>query len=117
MAALAAMILHALLPAGWMPARGGQLVICTGQGAAVAADRFSALDPGDASKSPPQSKQDHPCAFAGHSAGAVPALPGDSAGKLAWIPFADALPVTRLIAPGRGLAAPPPPSHAPPLTV
>jgi hypothetical protein len=107
------MILHALLPAGWMPSASGQLVICTGQGPAVvdAASLGHSFD--GKPKQAPAGKHDHTCAFSGHSVGAAPPVPRNLAPPI-LISIAQDLAGLRFIAPGRGLAAPPPPSHAPP---
>ena len=112
--ALAAMILRALLPVGWMPAAGGQIVICTGHGPVLQeAARLGNLDDGGHQHAPTQ-KHDHPCAFSGHGVGAAPPIQSGDVTLLNWISIAPVLPSARFLAPGRGLAAPPPPSHAPP---
>ena len=110
--ALLALVLKGLTPAGFMvddraAARGFALVICTGQGPVSLAD----LDHRGAP--PAKSKIDAPCAFAGHAAapgtGAaspVHASPGER--------IAIAVAILRDLLPGRGRAAPPPPSVGPP---
>ena len=106
-----ALFLQWLAPPGYMMARqGGQatIVICTGHEPAHAL--------GDLSGHPAKrsnTKPDAPCVFAGHGVG----VPTPIAVLIAS-PLARAtLPPTsarRDLIPGRGLAAPPPPSHAPP---
>jgi len=115
--ALAAMILRALLPVGWMPAAGGQIVICTGHGPVLQeAARLGDLDDGG-SQHRPAHKHDHPCAFSGHGVGAAPPIQSSGLALLIWTSSALVLPGARFLAPGRGLAAPPPPSHAPPAAI
>jgi hypothetical protein len=108
LAALAAMILRALLPAGLMvePVQ-GKLVICTGQGPLT-------QTPDDHGKAP---APDAPCLFVAHAQTAAPPEPA----VLALIDFPLAVATvhgrSETIVPGRGLAAPPPPSHAPPVLI
>lgn len=110
-AALLALALQILAPPGFMTADGlaqpFALVICTGHGPIAIAP---AQDNAPAHKSKP----DAPCAFAGHGAGAAP--PSEIA--LATAERASyrqaASPISPDLAPGRGLAAPPPPSQGPP---
>ena len=100
-------------PAGWMlsaSASGPTLVICTGHGLQTLPD------PGKTPGHAPDKSSDHPCVFAGAHAAPTPAA-------LIAIPTGSPAPVDAapsIIAadqrPGRGLAAPPPPSHGPPLT-
>jgi hypothetical protein len=106
-----ALVLQILIPAGFMvtgAAAGPSLVICTGHGPWQGA-RPDHDKPGQA----PSTGQDHVCVFAGHH-GAAPAP------TLAVLIVTPASYVTRPLAavadlqPGRGLAAPPPPSHGPP---
>lgn len=114
---LLALLVQALVPAGYMVADGPQdggpqgegVVICTGHGPLTA--RPDLGHPGKA----PSSRPDAPCAFAGH--GATPTPPLAAALPTAgWFAYAPAVqPWADRPAPGRGLAAPPPPSHAPPL--
>jgi hypothetical protein len=107
-----ALALQVALPQGFMLGRGSGargLVICTGHGAL-----FSSEAPGKPGKAPSQSAG--LCAFAAHGgpAGApefaVIARPAPAAEASEPVVFAAA-------APGRGLAAPPPPSRGPPLTL
>ena len=106
--ALMAVLVRAIVPTGFMiaPERGLNLVICSGFGPAA-----SRTDGDAPSKAPHKGEQ--PCAFAGfHTATSTDAV--------AWIfapsEWVDAAPrlLSLDLAPGRGLAAPPPPSHAPP---
>ncbi len=103
------MIVQVLAPPGLMPAAHGApltIMLCTSQGAATIPnpDLPDAPDQGDVA----------PCAFAGAGHGA----PAPAAAAIA-APFSPApLNAERAAfapcTPGRGLAAPPPPSHAPP---
>ncbi len=109
---LVALLLQILVPAGYMVQSGSQgpaLVICTGHGPLLATDlRHPA-------KAPPV-RPDGPCVFAGHGVLATPTaalvLPATAIGY-------DAAPERRLqdLAPGRGLAAPPPPAQGPPTAI
>jgi hypothetical protein len=109
--AVMALFVRILVPNGFMMAEGRAsggfpLVICTGHGPLTL--------PGS-SKSPPMKSHDGgACAFAGHASAPPPTL----ASVPASVPTAYAAPpLQRAVkpAPGLGLAAPPPPSHAPPL--
>lgn len=109
-AALAAMILRALLPAGFMLEPGsGKIVICTGKGPLER--------PADDHAKKPLSTPDGPCLFAGH-ANAAP-LPAPA--LIAFVAFPIRIEThlgrSETIAPGRGLAAPPPLAHAPPTLI
>ncbi len=115
--ALLALALKVATPPGFMVAqRAGEtpgvfpLVICTGHGPLKSADLPI---PGD-SKS--HQSSDKACAFAGHglapTLAAAPALTASSASYAAVIHNTAGRPV-----PGQGLAAPPPPSQAPPLSL
>jgi len=91
-------------------AQGAALVICTGHGPLLAAGQLG--HPGKT----PKSANDAPCLFAGHHAAPGPELaiiapPTD---------FVSPLPIAKTLidqAPGRGLAAPPPPSQGPPVSL
>jgi len=113
-----ALLLRALIPAGWMPeAHAGtlRLTICSGTDLSQAelAAASALLDKGQPKKTPAH-KADQPCAFAGIAQAAD--LP-DTAAALP-IPHRAALaigtPDQTAPAPGRGLAAPPPPPTGPP---
>ena len=109
--ALLALFLQSLAPPGYMLAReDGRAIIaiCTGHGAA-----YSTADNAGHPAKQPQSKHDAPCAFAGHGVAASPPLAALIPGRIA-APTAT-LSLARFdLAPGRGLAAPPPPSQGPP---
>ena len=109
--AVLALIVQALTPPGFMVARQdghAAIVICTGHGPASSLSDLLG-HPGNA----PQSRHDAPCAFAGLALGAAPPLmsmilrPVSLATEVALIARFDLIP-------GRGLAAPPPPSQGPP---
>lgn len=112
--ALLALFLQLLFPAGFMAAAPGQahglpIVICTAQGQTTVEWDLGA---GHKPKAPAKSMA--PCAFAGHATASAPPLPiAVAASPEAWIAAAAALPET--VAPGRGLAAPPPPAIGPPI--
>jgi hypothetical protein len=113
-AALCALLVAALVPAGFMPAataKGAALVVCTGHGPVVL-DNHAREVPSPAGKA-----SDHQvCAFAGH--GAVLAGPqGAAQAEVSLVAYAPYLPPSVEAAPGRGLSAPPPPSHAPPVLI
>jgi len=98
-------------PTGWMLTpgdNGPRMVICTGHGAATLAD------PGKAPAHAPDKSPEHACVFAGAHAAPTPPAPVAS---LASVPAPAAEPSRGSLAdqrPGRGLAAPPPPSQGPP---
>ena len=104
--ALLAVWVQALIPAGYMVAPGQSpgLVICTGHGPLTSHDQ-----PGG----PANSSHDSACVFAGHGLAMAPPL-------AAILPTATVVAHAPVIAravpqpPGRGLAAPPPPSQGPP---
>jgi hypothetical protein len=110
--ALLALAMNILSPPGFMTAvgRGGPtIVICTGHGPATAPDPAGRADhhgghhPGQAGA----------CAFAGHGLASAPP-PLAIASAAAFAPTVPTAPALRDLAPGRGLAAPPPPSRGPP---
>lgn len=121
-----ALLLRALVPAGWMPTRtadGFVLELCSGRmpgGTAPQVDAARALlDQALAGTADHREKQDgaakdQPCTFAG----LVHAAPPPAA--LAQLPPVslpvDLPPPALAAAVGRGLPAPPPPSTGPPLT-
>jgi hypothetical protein len=109
--AFVALLLNVLVPPGFMAAptdgRAFPIVICTGHGPLT-------LDSDNGSKAPAEkSKPGSVCAFAGHS---TPPTPSPAAIIAAPVRFEATRSIRSLtdLAPGRGLAAPPPPSHAPP---
>jgi len=107
-----ALALKVMIPPGVMIAenRGGfPLVICTGHGPL---DLSGDANPSHGKKS----TTDAPCAFSGHAATTPPAsfVVSDAVG-LVYLP--PAIDRRGDLAPGRGLAAPPPPSQGPPPSV
>ena len=113
-----ALMLRIVVPAGWMPMTGAdgltRIQLCTGQGMVEAfVDRTTgAIHDKAPAKSEPRT--DQPCAFAGLAfvldAPLLPAIAAPLA-LAALAPAASLAPA----APGRGLAAPPPPATGPPL--
>ena len=111
--AVLALARKVLVPQGFMVAVRGApfpLVICTGHGPLTVT-----LDQHGDPKAPAHKTSDAPCAFAGNL---TPTAPSD----VAVLAEPYAMVADRLhgdhgvdLAPGRGLAAPPPPSHAPPV--
>ncbi len=112
-AAVLALAVNVLVPAGFMTGGGSSgLVLCTGHGPVLVAadlqDQFqSSVSHGS------KSKADGPCAFVGHGAApslaTAPTLFGEAT---VWSPAAE--PAHENLAVGVRLAAPPPPSQAPP---
>jgi hypothetical protein len=112
------LLLQAAIPPGFMLASGGatptgapSIVICTGHGPlAVSGDV-----PGpDGAKSPKSSPGAHAaCPFAGHTGASVIPEPVQPQ-AVAYGAFAGFAPRATALAPGRGLAAPPPPATGPP---
>jgi hypothetical protein len=103
-----ALLVQVLVPQGFMVDTGGDhrgLVICTSHGPLVLGGKQHPA------KSP---QKDAPCAFAAHGAAASPPLPAIVAAQGLAETEPPALSEPDLI-PGRGLAAPPPPSRGPPL--
>jgi hypothetical protein len=84
------------------------IAICTGHGAAA-----SVIDLSGHPAKPSQSKPDAPCAFAGHGVVAAAPVAALLASPIA-LPSAPPALARFDLAPGRGLAAPPPPSQGPP---
>ncbi len=110
--ALLAVGLKVLTPPGFMIAQNGEsfpLVICTGHGPL---DLSGKADPIHGKTSP----NDAPCAFSGHAATAPPALFVVSAAS-ALVYLAPVRDRRADLYPGRGLAAPPPPSQGPPASL
>jgi len=109
--ALLALLLQGLTAPGFMVARQGDratIAICTGHGAAT-----SIVDLTGHPAKPAQSRPDAPCAFAGHGIVAATPIAALLASPIAVPTPPPATPRFDL-APGRGLAAPPPPSQGPP---
>ncbi len=110
--ALVAVALKGLTPPGFMVAQTGSgfpLAICTGHGPL---DLSGKTDPVHGKKSSAEA----PCAFAGHAATAPPASVALNA-AVGLVYLAPAMDRRADLVPGRGLAAPPPPSHGPPRSV
>ncbi len=109
-----AALVNILAPPGFMPGSklGQPLVVCTGHGP-MRIDRAADERPDPPT---PAHRHDQACAFAGH--GLMPAPP-QSLTLVSQPMTADRIVDQRipLLIPGIGLAAPPPPSHAPPLTL
>jgi len=111
--AFVALLFNVIAPPGYMladpaTAQPFAVVLCTAQGPVSLTP-----DLGHAPAHKPSS--DMPCAFAGHGVGAAPPAPVVvGLADFAVYRGAVVLAVSDL-APGRGLAAPPPPSHGPPI--
>jgi hypothetical protein len=108
--AVMALVLKIAVPPGTMVSQSRSsipLVICTGHGPLVIGDHGQ---PG----APSKSRADAPCAFASSATPATPApaviVAARIAVAIARLPGPDGFDLST----GRGLAAPPPPSHAPP---
>lgn len=113
-----ALYLRVLIPTGYMvaaPQAGGlpALVICTGHGPLVIDQGGQPAGKGDPSAPGRDGASSHPCTFAGGLAALSPPLAAGLA-----LPIAFAVPVLLRVLrdqqPGRGLAAPPPPTTGPP---
>ena len=109
--ALLALAFTIAVPPGFMVHAGSSfpIVVCTGHGPATIA-----FDGHGRPTKAPANRSDHVCPFAGN--GAVPFAPNAAfAGRPLPVShgIAVVLPIPDMV-PGRGLAAPPPPSHAPP---
>jgi hypothetical protein len=106
--ALLALVMRVAVPQGFMidPAGQAGLVLCV-------PGMAGGVDQTDRPGAPAPANPDKPCAFAGYAADAAPALFSVSAPA-----FQQAAPLLNLTkpeqTPGRGLAAPPPPSVGPP---
>ncbi|WP_374572956.1 hypothetical protein [Phenylobacterium sp.] len=118
--AMLAVAVRVLVPAGYMPGRAGEaaIVLCTGQGLQTVYLEKDAKGGPVAPADSHSGKGDthHPCAFA--SAAHI-FSPHDLAPVVPSVWTADApdLRVPAVVAPGRGLAAPPPPATGPPLSI
>lgn len=110
--ALLALALKSLAPSGFMPGSSlaAAIVLCPHQGATPAIVHGR----GHAPQKAPHDGAEHPCAFAGHGASLFATPMGGRDLKPAALAAAIVKVREYARAPGRGLAAPPPPSHAPP---
>jgi hypothetical protein len=111
--ALLALIANLVSPAGYMIARQGDslgLAICTGHGALI----LDTARADHASHNKGAAHHEDRCPFAGHglASGPPPLMRLAAVQRVSrpWTPS----PLPADLAPGRGLAAPPPPSQAPP---
>jgi hypothetical protein len=110
--ALIALALKVLVPPGFMLAEGGAalaITVCTGHGPLVLH-----ADPGKPPASPAQKKADAPCTGAGNVTPLAPSTVQSVAEPWPIVSTRPASVGVRDLAPGRGLAAPPPPSQGPP---
>ncbi len=111
--AAVALLLQISVPQGFMVAGGADrptLTLCTGHGPLLIEGKVPA-------PAPPKSRHDAPCAFAGHGTALAP--PGLIAvmGVAVIDPDLARGAAEPDLVPGRGLAAPPPPSQGPPLSL
>jgi hypothetical protein len=110
--AMLALLLKVLMPPGFMladPGHGTLIALCTGHGTLT----FAPDDHGK-SKAPVQKKADAPCMGAGNVSPPSPSGVAAPAKAVIYAPQdAPRAPSLDLL-PGRGLAAPPPPSQGPP---
>ena len=109
--AVLAFMLQVLVPPGFMVSGGAShaVVICTGHGPLTA----SIDDHGRPAKSP-DNKSNHACPFAGHGGTPLSLSPQSVERIVVARHLAEGPGPVADLAPGRGLAAPPPPSHGPP---
>lgn len=115
--ALVGVVLKIIVPPGFMVGSvdaGGRagypLVICTGHGPAMAPSDLGGKSPGQ------KPRADSPCSFAGQASAASPPILSPIAAP--WVRLKTLLVFAHFdLAPGRGLAAPPPPSQGPPVSL
>lgn len=113
-----ALLVRAMVPAGWMPVASGNgysIEFCTGKGAVS----MWVDGAGKVHKQKPASREgaDQPCAFSGLAhAVALPEVTTPPVPLIAIVAMLGALPIAA-VAVGRGLAAPPPPPTGPPITL
>lgn len=124
--ALLALLVRALIPVGYMVAsaetpNGRFLIVqlCDGHASAAQAidlETGQKVDLAKFPKSPTNSgNSDQPCAFAAAVAFAPPVT---AAGALAVVVSTDAdVSLPKVVRPGRGIAAPPPPATGPPILI
>lgn len=110
-----------LLPRGYMPASDSQgsvrVMVCTGMGPAAMTMVIPFEKDSQDRDSRDGRQPDKSCIFAGNSAplaggGNAPLVPPP-----AWFDLPPGGAPTVSLAPGRGMAAPPPPSQAPPIAL
>jgi hypothetical protein len=111
---VAALMVRLAVPAGWMPrASGAGLMLCSGQSVAPPPAHAGMAGMHHA---PDDEEAPQPCAFSAVYAATI--APADIPWVTPVLAIESVLSVRRPgTAPGRGLAAPPPPSHAPPHTL
>ena len=122
--ALLALLVRAVVPGGYMLASaetpGGRYLIvqlCDGHAGpakAINLDTGEQIDAADISKDGPEDSQpgQPPCVFAGTASVALPVVTSEPAGIV--IQRNAAVTTSHSVRPGRGIAAPPPPSTGPP---
>lgn len=124
--ALLALLVRALIPAGYMVAaaetpNGRFLIVQLCEGHASTAqvidlETGQKIDLSKLPKSPTNSgNSDQPCAFAVAAAFAPPVMTAESLAVMASTDADIALPA--VVRPGRGIAAPPPPATGPPILI
>lgn len=107
-----ALALQVFVPSGFMVSSQngrGVIVICTGHGPLTVATAD-----GKTPAAPVKKKSDAPCAFAGHAAPYTAPLAAPASGPAVAVVREVAARPLESLTPGRGLAAPPPPSRGPP---
>jgi len=112
--ALLALAVQGLAPQGFMFSREAgheTIVMCTGHGPAHTIADLT----GQPRRHKP-STGDAPCLGVGHGVAVAPAIAAQAATRVAW-PSSRPPAAQPAVAPGRGLAAPPPPSQAPPVRI
>jgi len=117
--AVMAVALRVLVPAGYMPGGPGEsaIVLCTAQGLqSVVVDHAARGPSNPADDRSGEPKTDHPCAFAGLAQAFAPTSPAAFT-PAGWTVAAAPQARAPDAAPGRGLAAPPPPATGPPLEI
>lgn len=134
MLAMVTLLVGATIPRGFMPERGQdgfvRIMLCTGNGPAtllVPTSHYAAASPGQFQHDRQEQKQDQQNQDFGHHgiicpyAGALAPLmmPDDFTVVLSLIALASIIAgrIRLSITPGRALAAPPPPSQAPPVSL
>ena len=110
--ALLAVCVRAIVPAGYMATVAGDRISVTLCGSGASA----ILDLGDhGSGDRERSQPDGVCVFAMASAAAPPPAPAIGIAAPISAPVVETVGPPAAVAVGQGLAAPPPPSHAPPI--